>query len=251
MHQTSCQHTTSSVAGDERKEREHHVILAQSKALLIAEELESSIQRRELEPHARLGTRESLQKQFGVARATINEVVKILHDRGRIVAKSGPGGGLFITQPDAGVQMGRFLVSMNQGALSDMAHAIELRDHLEHLLVRHAAEHRTDADVADLWRIYDDLVRAVGDHASLLTSIWRLHQRIADITPNLMLRATYLGAVEYVRSHIDAPVAPEMEPEQKTEFFAQRLEIHRRLIEVIEAGDVDAVDAAVSEHNRT
>ncbi|WP_298039753.1 FCD domain-containing protein [uncultured Microbacterium sp.] len=225
------------------------MILGQSKALLVAEELERSIQT--MDPQTRIGTRESLQKQYGVARATINEAVKILHDRGRIIAKSGPGGGLFTALPDAGVQLGRFLVAVGQGEVTDVADAIELRDHLEHLIVRQATQHRCSEDLVALHAIQRRIDQAAGDHGELLTHVWALHQRIAEIAPNAMLRATYLGAVEYVRSHIDAPIAPPMDAAQKGEFFEQRVSMHRRLVDVIESGDADAVDAVVAEHNRT
>lgn len=225
-------------------------IQGQSKALLIAEELERLIQMQDLATDDRLGTRASLQQRFGVARATINEAIKILHDRGRITAKSGPGGGVFIAEPDASVQMGRFLVSIAQEDLTSIAHAIELRDHLEYLVLRHAAEFRTLGDVDELWEIYARFERRQHQSATAqIALVWELHSRIAAITPNTTLQATYLGLLAYVRANVDDRSSTN--PDEHARFVDDRLASHRRLIEVIRDGDPDATEAAVRAHNQT
>lgn len=221
-------------------------VRGQSKAALVADEIERLIHQDGLAAGDRLGTKESLQQRFGVARATVNEAVKLLHERGRLVAKSGPGGGLFISVPDAGLQMGRFLVSVGSD-VHTVSDAVELRDHLEYLVVRHAVQHRTEQDIAELRQIAGTMASTRDDPAGHMRSVWDLHWRIAAITPNTTLSSTYLGLATFIRDNV-AGRSPIDEFER---FFTRRLAAHEQLVEVIAAGDLSGVDAAVSAHNET
>lgn len=218
----------------------------QSKAALVADEIERLIHQDNLGAGDRLGTKESLQQRFGVARATVNEAVKLLHERGRLVAKSGPGGGLFISVPDAGLQMGRFLVSVGSD-VHTVSDAAELRDHLEYLLVHHATQHRTEQDIAELREIAERMASTRDDPAGHMRSVWDLHWRIAAITPNRTLSSTYLGLATFIRDNV-AGRSPTDEFER---FFARRLAAHQDLVEVIASGEASRVAAVVTGHNET
>lgn len=216
----------------------------QSKAAIIADEIELLIHRDGLDAGDRLGTKEFLQQSFGVARATVNEAVKLLHERGRLVAKSGPGGGLFIAVPDSALQMGRFLLAVGSD-VQRVSDAMGLRNHLEYLIVRHAVEHRTEEDIAELSAIAERMARTREDPAGHMACVWDLHRRIAEITPNQALSSTYLGVVTFIRHN----VAGRSTTDEFTRFFTRRLAAHQRLVEVIAVGDVGQVDDAVREHN--
>lgn len=219
-------------------------VRGQSKAALVADEIERLIHQDGLGAGDRLGTKESLQRQFGVARATVNEAVKLLHERGRLIAKSGPGGGLFISVPDAELQMGRFLVSVGSDVHS-VSDAAELRDHLEYLVVRHAVQHRTEQDIAELTEIAQRMAGTRDDPDGFMRLVWDLHWRIATITPNTTLSSTYLGLATFIRDN----VAGRSPTDEFGRFFARRLAAHQGLVEVIASGDADRVAAVVSDHH--
>src|ERR1700704_266749 len=70
-----------------------------SRAEALARELEEEISAGVLSTGDRLGTKEDLRQRFNVAVATVNEAVKLLETRGLVVARPGPGGGVFVASP--------------------------------------------------------------------------------------------------------------------------------------------------------
>src|SRR5882724_658755 len=120
-----------------------------SLAEAIARELEAGITSGSPGPGQRIGTKDELRRRFGVAAATINEAVRLVERRGLLVAKPGPGGGIFVADTSARVRMNQFVLGYrwSEGTVADF-HA--LRNALEALVCRDAAAHRRKGDVREL-----------------------------------------------------------------------------------------------------
>lgn len=222
------------------------VLATPSRADMVAKALEAQVVAECHPPGHLLGTKDELQRRFGVARATLNEAVRLLHDRGIVETKSGPRGGVFVTRPDAGIQLGRFLVSIDRdvAAVSDQ---LEIRDHLEILLARHAALAATEDKAQSLRSLVDDLAAAEHSEQEQMRCIFALHDKIADLSANRTLVALYKGLLDNIRQNVDGAArhrqgAPE-------EFFARRTRVHRQLVEAIISGDPDRAEAAARSHN--
>ena len=62
----------------------------------IALEIRRSVARRGLQPGDRLGTEQTLAREFGVSRPTLREALRLLSSSHLIRASRGPGGGIFV-----------------------------------------------------------------------------------------------------------------------------------------------------------
>lgn len=219
---------------------------APSRALEVVGYIEELIEDACLQPGDKIATKDQIREGSGAARATVNEAVKVLHERGRIVMRPGPKGGLFVVAANPGIQLGRFLLAVGDDAKS-VADAMALRDFLEEMVITEAVEHHTAQDVADLRELLRQ-IEADRDQTELLViGIWELHLRIAQITPNATLKATYGGLVDFIRSRVAGQ--PTSRHPERGGFTQKRVDIHAELVDVIEAGDTSLVRDAVHRHN--
>ncbi len=70
-------------------------------AVRIARKLVSEIRRRRLRPGTQLDSEHRMVEDFGVARATLREALRILELQGALRIKAGPGGGPVVSVPGA------------------------------------------------------------------------------------------------------------------------------------------------------
>jgi DNA-binding FadR family transcriptional regulator len=204
--------------------------------------VEDAIGERRLRPGDHIGTRADLREETGVARATINEAIRLLQERRRIVLRPGPGGGLFVAETDPVVRLGRTLLTVHGEPLA-VAGAIEVREQLEPLVATHAAQHRTAKDVRELKSLITAMKKNIDDIKQFVSLNWDLHTRIAAISPNAVLRGTYVGLYEFVNQVSLVNPQP-----RDSDYLAQRLKVHSDLVAAIVAGDVAAAQRAADAH---
>lgn len=204
--------------------------------------VEEAIEQRGLRPGDHIGTRAGLRADTGVARATVNEAIRLLQERQRIVVRPGPGGGLFVAQTDPVVRLGRTLLTVHGEPLA-VAGAIEVREQLEPLVAVHAAKHRTAKDGRELKSLITVMEGSLDDVAEFVSLNWKLHTRIAAISPNAVLRGTYVGLYEFVNQVSLVNPQP-----RDAAYLAQRLKVHSELVAAILAGDVAAAQQAAEAH---
>ena len=213
-----------------------------SRAAVAALYVQDLIAQRGLTPGAFVASKSDLQTATGVARSTVGEALKILQERRVVSVKPGPRGGVFVADPEANFTVKRlFLVS---GKTAD---AMAVRDQLEQMVLREAVLWRTDDDVSELRELIRLTREQVDDQLQTLALIWRLHRRIGEITPNASLRATYLDLIDYLREHTSPAQSPPVASREDLE--ARRVRAHEALVDVIELGDPDAIEAAMAVHN--
>ena len=213
-----------------------------SRAAVAALYVQDLIAQRGLAPGAFVASKSDLQTATGVARSTVGEALKILQERRVVTVKPGPRGGVFVADPEADYTVKRlFRVS---GKTAD---AMAVRDQLEPMIIREAVLWRTDDDVAELRDLIRQTRERVEDQMGTLALIWRLHRRIGEITPNVFLRATYVDLIDYLREHTAPAQTPQVATREDLE--ARRVKAHEALVDVIELGDPDAIEAAVAVHD--
>lgn len=196
--------------------------------------VEGAIEQRGLRPGDHIGTRADLRDETGVARATVNEALRLLQERRRIVLRPGPGGGLFVAATDPVVRLGQTLLTVHGEPLA-VAGAIEVREQLEPLVAAHAAQHRTTKDARELKALIAAMKKNIDDRSAFVSLNWDLHTRIAAISPNAVLRSTYVGLYEFVNQMSLVDPQP-----RDSIYLAQRLKVHTELVAAILAGDVAA-----------
>jgi DNA-binding FadR family transcriptional regulator len=211
----------------------------------VVDFVEQRIEQDALEAGDRLGTRASLRLETGVAKATINEAVKLLQARQRIISRPGPGGGLFVATPNPMVRLGRTLLTVRVEAAT-VTGAIAVREHLEPFVAAEAARHRNAADREELEEHLAAMRASTGDVGTFLRENWNLHARIAAISPNTVLRATYLGLYEFINN------VSTINPQRNdADYLAQRLHVHENLVRAIATGDVAAAISAAELHKHS
>ncbi|WP_369696338.1 FadR/GntR family transcriptional regulator [Mycolicibacterium bacteremicum] len=188
---------------------------------------------------------DELRSQTGYARSTISEAVRLLRDRGIIEIRPGRNGGLFVAEPNPVVRLRHTLLRMNEPAVG-VADAIVVRDALELVVNLDAAKHRSDSDLTELRQLLESMHSSLTDFQAFMRFNVRLHERIAAITPNELLKAVYLSTCSHVSDYQEASLDEDTEDAQG--YLQSRLNVHRALVSAIEAQSPDAVYAAVLDH---
>lgn len=218
--------------------------VTQSVSGTVADAIEEDIRARHLPAGCRIGTKTELLRQFNVAPATLNEALRILRERRIVIVKPGPKGGIFVADQPPLARLALEIVDLKSQRKIDVNNAVEVLDGLDTQVMHDAVRCRTDQDVADLNAMREPLINQWHTPASEELN-WQLHRRIADITPNLMLRSFYQNLVDYI-------LAEGSDPTLGVNGFVpdsdDRLKIHLALIDVIADRADDRVDAVLHDH---
>jgi DNA-binding FadR family transcriptional regulator len=217
-----------------------------TRAEQLVDRVEQRIIDEGLAPGAKISTREELRVDSGFARATVNEAVRILRDRGVVNVRPGPGGGIFVALGSHFMRVDRSFID-GTPSVESVADAAAVRQELEGLIAADAARSCSLADSKDLAALLDAIERASGDLPSFIGEVWDLHRRIALIGKNAILKATYLGLVDYVQSHRSSP--SQLDDSEPPEYFAFRLELHRELVGAVLSGDPERARLVADRHS--
>lgn len=210
-----------------------------TRAEALARTLESEIVSASLSPGERIGTKEDLRQRFGVAAATITEAVNLMQMRGLVVARPGPGGGVFVKNPSTRVGPSQLVLGLDWGNAT-LADCVEIRNALEPLICRHAASDHRESDVRALAEILDTMAASASNPRAYSRVNWQLHRKLASICKNAPLRSIYLLVCDFLESGLADLEFEVIEPE--------RVEVHRRLLAAIAARDEGALEAALQDH---
>jgi len=212
-----------------------------SRAEALAREIEEQISAGTLSTGDRLGTKDDVRQRFRVAVATVNEAVKLLETRGLVEARPGPGGGVFVAGPEARMRNGPMFVGF-EWAEASMADYHEVRRALEPVIYRHAAQHRTGADVRALRSILASMSAHLDQPGAYARYHTALHRRIARMSRNAPLRSIYVTLLDFFENDLatagpPGPVHP------------GNVDVHRQLVDAIEQGEGPELGPALRRHD--
>jgi DNA-binding FadR family transcriptional regulator len=212
----------------------------------LVDEIESRISREHLEAGYRIGTKQELCEQYGIAPATLGEAMRVLRARGVIEVRPGPGGGIFVASQSPLIRLAHGVLKLREDGAT-VNEIVEVLDALDEAVVRDAVAHRTEADLADLDALITELATLWHDPAAGLHCNWRLHRRIAEISPNAVLRTFYSNLVDYIEAESvgDSSTFDVMGFHPDTD---ERLQIHRDLVDAIRNGDEEFMRATLLRH---
>jgi len=208
--------------------------------------VEQLIGTRGLLPGDLIGTKTDIRESVGVAKATMNEAVRLLEARGAVIARPGPGGGLFVAPQDPIVRLGHSLLAV-RGEPVSTADAVVVRELLESRILVDAARHRTEDDIRAVTEQSRALSSSVDSPERFLHEVWELHRTIARITPNHILSETYLSMLNFIESETRA-IRGDAGTAAHRQYKRGRLRLHQRIVQAIAAGDVDAIATLAAEH---
>jgi DNA-binding FadR family transcriptional regulator len=211
-----------------------------SRAEILARKLEQEIRAQAIPPGVRLGTKVELRERFGVAAGTLNEAVRVMETRGIVIARPGPGGGVFVAER-AQERPGTVVVELD-GDSATIRDCVELRNALEPAVCRAVARVGSKANAKRLRELADQLAAGSDDPVSFRDVNWAFHRGIAALCPNRPLRDVYLaslGMLEEVMGGFGF-----------TSYGERAVAVHRELAEAIAEGEGPRLERAIRRHER-
>ncbi|RBQ17913.1 GntR family transcriptional regulator [Spongiactinospora rosea] len=204
---------------------------------------------RAAEPGARLGTKEELRARCGVSVGTFNEALRLVQARGLVSVRPGPGGGLFAAEQSPMVRLGNAVLALAD-AQTSVADAVRIRNALDPLLVEDALWHASPADIAEMREVLADMARAAGtpDATAFTRANWRLHKKIAAVSPSQVLRSIYTGLLEVIETHTLA-VLYEEQARTLPDYLDERHRLHAAIVDAIADHDAERAKRLMREHN--
>lgn len=158
-----------------RSEKE---LLARTRATEVTDLLRTRIRGGELAPGDRLPPEREFAEQLGVARPTLRQALKILHEEGFVRSERGAGGGTFIGELEAPLELWIDRIRDNAEDFEDI---LDLRHAIETHAAALAATRRDD----------EDLKAMESALSTLLAADSRAHFRQADsLFHNAVARAS-------------------------------------------------------------
>ncbi|MEV0473927.1 FadR/GntR family transcriptional regulator [Streptomyces prunicolor] len=217
----------------------------ESRAEATAQAVERRIVQDQLEPGVRLGTRRELGELLGVALQTVSEAIKLLEDRGRVVTKTGPHGGVFVAEPAMGVRLARSMMAV-AGSEARVVEALKVRDILESAVIIDAAgaNHR-EPDFDGMRQALEHMTAAT-DTAEFYRRNLEFHAEVARLCDNEVLRTMYCVLLEIVQSN--APRLTPLPGEDAEKLLSGRTQVHADIADAIANGNVKDARVAARAH---
>jgi DNA-binding FadR family transcriptional regulator len=209
----------------------------------VASDLAEQILGKQVKAGDRLGTKDELRERYGVASGTLNEAIRLLQTRGLVDLKPGPRGGIFVAAPPAHIRLSHLILALGDEALS-VADEFEVRNALEVPIAVNAAKSAGSRDISRLRRLVERMGKAGEDPAEYLRRNWELHEAIARLSPNELLRTIYVTLLDSARDAVRT-VAPD---EEFRASWRDNWQLHVDLVEAIASGDPARAVAAAEAH---
>ncbi|WP_211701057.1 FadR/GntR family transcriptional regulator [Paraburkholderia aspalathi] len=198
-------------------------------AQVVAKQVKQTILNGTLAVGDRLPSERVMIEQFGYSRAIVREALRLLESDGLIVLSAGRNGGAVVTTPGTGQIMSSIdmLLRMQQTSIADVFEAQRL---IEPIIVKMAIDNGTPEDFKRI-RETIDLIEADPDNVELVREQSnRFHTLLGEATGNNVIA-------------IVAGILRQIIVDFKYEGDAQEAQsiahIHRRILDAIEAKDVE------------
>lgn len=202
----------------------------------IAEHLRSLIHLGHVGPGERLPAERELAEEFGVARVSLREAIKILAQEGYVEVRRGAKGGTFVTELRRPAEDWRARMREQSGTIDDI---IDFRIGLECQAARLAAQRRTRTDLNVLRAAVTNLDRVAGRASFRLTDS-QFHGGLARAARSVRLE----NAIQSARGELFNPhdLLTFKEPVEET------LRDHQAIYEAVRDRDPDTAAAVMAEH---
>jgi DNA-binding FadR family transcriptional regulator len=174
----------------------------------------------------------------------MNEILRILRDRGLVVVRPGPGGGVFVANQPPQVRLGALDLWFS-GAGTDPLDLFEARTYLEDVLTPVAAERAGPSDIRDMeWALEE--MRAATDARAFLDANLRLHMAIARSARIPVLAGMYEAIATILQSTL---TRVELLPDHD-EMYARNVEVHAEIVAAIRERDREGLTKLMELHRQ-
>jgi DNA-binding FadR family transcriptional regulator len=202
---------------------------------MVAAHLRRQIILGELPEGATLPCEDDLMVQFGVARPTLREALRILEAESIIVVRRGVGGGPRVKAPDATVAASYTgLILQHRGAL--LVDVYNARTDLEVSALAQLVARRGTAHLKELRALLDEGKSLVDDGAAFGVHDARFHQTMVQLSGNETLSVLIGMLYHIIAAHNQRFLASHSHSAEKSP-TVQRA--HEKLLSLLEARDTD------------
>jgi GntR family transcriptional repressor for pyruvate dehydrogenase complex len=202
---------------------------------VVADQLRQQIVSGELTEGQRLPPEEELTAQFGVARTTLREALRVLESQGLIAIKRGRGGGPLVTHPSVEpIAMALAVTLQILGTtIGDLDAARQL---IEPQIAGRLAAHHTDDELATLTAAVDVAADAAdrGDGIAFGLAAAAVHETLITLSGN----NTLTTIAHLLQNMVQAYYLQRMDVVDPA-LMQRAVRSYRKLITLIRDGDVD------------
>ncbi len=205
----------------------------------VFDRIHRAIEDRKLPAGTRLPGEHQLVAQLQVSRPVLREALARLQSLGLVEIRRGRG--TFVASRSSlarCVQLLRSAVTISPLELLTFA---ELRTAVEVQAARQAAERATDAQVAELEALLEDLDSQDRPDEELLEIDFRFHRKLVEIAGNELMQNVMAVIYEFVLAQMVRTTPPPRENE-----LGRRL--HRQIVAAVRKRDPDAAERAMRQH---
>ena len=206
---------------------------------LVADQLRSRILSGELPNGARLPPEEELTTQFGIARTTLREALRVLESQGLLTIRRGRGGGPEVTHPSLEPAAMALAVSLqlNGATVGDFDAA---RRMIEPQIAGELARRHKAADIAALEAAIDVAAAAAkaNDSQAFVAAAAHMHATLVERSGNVTI-TTLSRLLDVMVNAYYANAIERSSPRQ----MQRAVRSYRKLLTLIEAGDSDGAVA--------
>lgn len=206
---------------------------------LIAERLRQRILAAELQPGDRLPPEDELTQEFGIARTTLREALRVLESQGLLRIQRGRGGGPVVTHPSlapAAIALA-IALQLRGTTIGDLD---EARRFIEPQLAGHLALHHSAADVKALLESIEVAHDAAerNDAIAFGPASAAVHETLVERAGNTTLATVSQLIHEMVQAYYASASAGSTQ-----KLMRRAVRSYRRLVEYVEAGDQEGAVA--------
>ncbi|WP_410673695.1 FadR/GntR family transcriptional regulator [Amycolatopsis sp. cmx-4-68] len=203
-------------------------------AASLAEEIRAQILGLGLEPGSQLPSEPELISQSGLGRATVREAIRLLEAQGLVVIRRGSHGGIFVAQPN----------------LSNLSHTLApvltlskapLRDLTTYRKMVEPPAAGLAATLASAESKQSLLKLAEHNPGPGYTNEVAFHERIAEMSNNLLLRVLVIVPHDLLREHLKGESIENTDLDEANQ-------AHMAIAKAIAAGDADRATRAMAKH---
>lgn len=176
-----------------------------------------------------LGSEVDLQARYGVSRAVLREAVRVLEHHQVARMRRGPGGGLFVTEPEHGVVADSMALQLDRLGIKPK-HLFEVRTAIEMVVLDRVIARRDDDVVLRLERALE--AEQAATRVEFVVVGHDIHNVLAELSENRVLELLSAVLLRLSRIHSSAP-AGATDPIPSGDVTRA----HTRIVEAIVAGD--------------
>jgi len=205
----------------------------------IVDEVRAALHDKRLAPGDFLGTEKDLAERAGASRIVARDALRTLQALGVVEIKVGAGGGARIASGNPALFAEALAVQLSLAGTT-VREMMDAQRAIETMTAELAAENATPEDLTRLRQSLAEHEATIADDAAYTRTCMRFHLAVAEASHNRVLVAQLLS-LQHVswpaqNKTLTAPVARHV------------LEVHRQLVDLIEARDAAAARRLMDDH---